>query len=788
MSTPIVVDTNILLKDVSVLEKDSVYIPYVVLQELDKLKRCGSVEFEARRAIRAITASKALILTDFINDSVENNDDIILSCAKVNKATLHTDDACLTLKARAAGIEVEQFKDKDEIYNGYKTVTLTEEDMAYMYEHPEENMFDLYANQYLLVKDSSERVVDRLKWTDKLVALRLPSPKIIKPLNDLQAFAIDLLNDKDIPIKIIAGTYGGGKTICTLRLGLYHVVQKGNYSKLLIVRNPIGSGEEIGFIKGPQPLDAKILTPTGWVTMGSLKIGDYVISKNGNPVKVLNIFKKGIKQIYKVETTDGTSTECCEDHLWATTDFNERKHNKGYKIRTTKDIMSKLLYHTNNKLNFHIPRNKPVEFYDSDLPLDPYVLGVLLGDGSICNSISIYSTDNEIIEKVRIKVEQMQCSINNVGGIQYCISSNLRNNKPARHVQLTNLTNNKSILYYSIGEALEELDINRSSLQYMCDNNKIVDNVRYSFVQNNNRWQNKVKDILYNLGLLGKKCCDKFIPDQYKYNSSIDKRLELLRGLMDTDGTVSKEGNAVYYTTSKILAEDVADIVRSLGGRTKIRVRNRVTNGNLIDGRIIKGKLPSYELCISLPEDKNPFSLPRKADRYKCKTIRGVGIKSVTYVGDKETQCILIDDPEHLYITDGYIVTHNTKDEKIEPFYKAIEQNLDGGEIELQRMLQYRQLEFEIPFYLKGQSISNSFIIVEEAGDFDTKLIKLVGTRVAEGSCICFSGDWKQAEAKYSRDNGLVHLLNKTKDNPLVGAIILEEDVRSSASRVFAEL
>lgn len=129
-----------------------------------------------------------------------------------------------------------------------------------------------------------------------------------------------------------------------------------------------------------------------------------------------------------------------------------------------------------------------------------------------------------------------------------------------------------------------------------------------------------------------------------------------------------------------------------------------------------------------------------------------------------------------------------TKEEKVGEFYKPILQYLDGGEQQLIRMLQLNQLEMEIPYFLKGITISSSYTIVDEAEDLDLKTLKLIGTRISESSCIVFAGDYKQAEYKYIKNNGLLQLIEKTRGNPLVGVVVLMDDVRSAASKVFAAL
>jgi len=103
-------------------------------------------------------------------------------------------------------------------------------------------------------------------------------------------------------------------------------------------------------------------------------------------------------------------------------------------------------------------------------------------------------------------------------------------------------------------------------------------------------------------------------------------------------------------------------------------------------------------------------------------------------------------------------------------------------------LIRQDKIKMDVVSFLKGVSIDDSFVIMDEAEDLNTKLIKLVGSRIGEKSCIVFTGDWKQSENKYKQDNGLLKLIESGKGNPLVGIVVLDEDVRSKASKVFADL
>ena len=170
--------------------------------------------------------------------------------------------------------------------------------------------------------------------------------------------------------------------------------------------------------------------------------------------------------------------------------------------------------------------------------------------------------------------------------------------------------------------------------------------------------RNPVTSVMRQYGLADRRSSTKFVPDDYKF-ASVKQRLAVLQGLMDTDGTVFRNGMAVSFsTTSPQLAADVRFLAQSLGGTAHTRTKqpHYTYMGERRNGRI------AYEVLLRLPRDTNPFRLPRKANRARCFTryppVRY--ITSVEPVGEKPASCILIDAPSHLYVTDDFIVTHNT--------------------------------------------------------------------------------------------------------------------------------
>jgi hypothetical protein len=167
------------------------------------------------------------------------------------------------------------------------------------------------------------------------------------------------------------------------------------------------------------------------------------------------------------------------------------------------------------------------------------------------------------------------------------------------------------------------------------------------------------KEYLETLNLYGTDSSTKFIPDEYLFNS-INNRIELLHGLIDTDGTVGKNGITVYSTVSKLLCKNVRELVLSLGGSCRVSKKQgsyKDKNGNNVICKI------SYLLTISFPKESIEIcSIPRKKERlkYRDKYEFNKLIKSIEYSHQEEAICIFVENDDHLYVTEDYILTHNT--------------------------------------------------------------------------------------------------------------------------------
>lgn len=375
-----------------------------------------------------------------------------------------------------------------------------------------------------------------------------------------------------------------------------------------------------------QPLTAKVLTPTGWKQMGDIAIGDDVITVDGTPTKVTGIYPQGVKKIYKVYFSDGSFTKCTADHLWTTqTQYErnackkflqrnpEKSAEKYWTVKQTSEIMQTLRCKSTWSKNHMIPMVKPVQFCRRNVKIDPYLMGLILGDGNIRETSVGYTTaDSWIVEEIRRIVLPLGLNI-------------IKN----EHVRKDGQPNYD----YRISAGLK----GRTGRGHK---------------------SNVVLNAMHEYGLVGKRAWEKFVPEDYLFNTP-EIRISVLQGLMDSDGTISsneKVGTVHFVTTSRKLADNVIFIVQSMGGTVHVKT----TYGTTPAGK--PGRL-QYKVTIRLPNGINPFRLPRKAElvRDKIKYIPKRYINKIEYCGEEEAQCIMVAHDKHLYITDNFIVTHNTR-------------------------------------------------------------------------------------------------------------------------------
>lgn len=359
----------------------------------------------------------------------------------------------------------------------------------------------------------------------------------------------------------------------------------------------IGRGDRasIYFVDEAQPLTSRILTPNGWKLIGEIRKGDLVTHPSGRSVAVKGVSQRYKTPVYEFGFSDGTFAQSSPNHLWTV----DKVWGSKEKITLrAKDIAEKYRYDSpggQTQYLYRLPTCSPVSFEPKgDLPIHPYLLGALLGDGCLTkSSVEIASADPEIIDRISGLVPDGY-RVNFAGKISYRI-------------------------VHSQGRGVKRT-------------------VRQTYLNHH----------LTEMGLRGKNAWEKHIPESYLFSSPSD-RLELLRGLMDTDGSASG-GRATFHSSSKELADGVEFLARSLGGVVTQKVKP--------DHR---GYRDQHYVYLSLPEGVIPFHLKRKAD--KMRSVRkhqfAKTIVSVRVLPEQEVQCIQVDAEDGLYVTDDFAVTHN---------------------------------------------------------------------------------------------------------------------------------
>lgn len=367
------------------------------------------------------------------------------------------------------------------------------------------------------------------------------------------------------------------------------------------------------------PLYTKVLTPQGFIPMRDIHVGSTVVCPSGKTAKVTKTFDHKNKDIYRVHFKDGRYSDCGLDHLWKIF-ARDNKGNYNWTVADTATIQVHLNHSTKRvyiPLVHEIGSTHPAI---ENLPISPYALGAFIGDGCLTQGPTIESADPQIVERVRDDLGP-EC-------------------------------------FYSCKKPRHSHSLSRS----------------YRFMSNQRTLGriNPYSEQLKKLGLLGKTSIDKFIPEIY-FRASFEDRVNLLQGLMDTDGTLSRAlgrsgktesyGSLEYSTISPKLAKDVQRLVWSVGGVCYITTKRssyKNTKGEVIDCNLC------YRVKIRFRDPKALFYVSRKKDKakpfedYQYSDLK-LQITSVEKLENKEDcRCIEIDDSEHLYVIDDYIVTHNT--------------------------------------------------------------------------------------------------------------------------------
>ena len=406
----------------------------------------------------------------------------------------------------------------------------------------------------------------------------------------------------------------------------------------------------------------KVKTPKGSINIEDLNIGDDVFGVDGSVYKVQGVYPQGEKEVWKVGFSNGTVIDCCEDHLWTWQTASRRSKGGKWDTDTIKHIHENVKLKTPSgkglRSNVYLPITEPVKYSKKELPINPYLLGVILGDGGISDRSGVRFTNGEddIIEKV-------ESLLNDYG---YTLSQMSRKNNDGNYNMI-------------------QIDRNEA-------------------IGNGNR--SRLRKALEELNLFGSNSLEKFVPKVYM-ESDISDRINLLAGLIDTDGYRAKSYYE-YSTSSKDLANDVSELCASLGLTAKISIKENPTYR--YKGEILNGNR-SYRIAI---KESDRFPKLHTSKNHESRWKKGqsksrITMRSITPTTElKNMTCISVSSPDSLFLIDGYIATHNTS------AFTARVANLIGN-------------EGVNPSEILGLTFTN-----EAAGNMRSRLISLIGKNKAE--------------------------------------------------------
>ena len=419
-------------------------------------------------------------------------------------------------------------------------------------------------------------------WLDQVDYSYLNSSKYVPT-----EFALGFMNF----IKLVNGAEGESHKTPAVHLAMLDKVVSGNqYIANLCFR---GAAKALA-------LDTRILTTTGWKTIETLSEGEYIFGEDGNPTKVLKKSEVFYKPMYRLHLKGGRTLDVSEDHInviihrVAIRAPGSKKTHTEYRREeiTTKDLLKYKLFTTRTKTPKNptgmeqmiwIPNGKPINYPEKDLPVDPYTLGVILGDGTLDRDTGY--------ARITTHKDDYPCYVNNIP--------------------------------YPLGSV-------------------------YVDKRNSNTWFFGVKGIGRELKKLGVNVHGdyKFIPEEY-FTGSIQQRLSLLQGLLDTDGTLCRHSPS-FTSNSGRLANDLARLVRSLGGIPHIGTFKSTS------GKTVFRVSFNISLC--------PFRLERKANKWQPSgnTVTKVGLVEIEPIPMVPSQCLYVDNESHTFLAGDYVVTHNT--------------------------------------------------------------------------------------------------------------------------------
>ena len=504
-----------------------------------------------------------------------------------------------------------------------------------------------------------------------------------------------------------------------------------------------------------QPLDSPIYTPDGWKLMGDIQIGDEVYTQDGSITKVNGVYPQGKKDIYRITFQDGRQTECCGEHLWKICHYHWGDKGNNFRVKNTLEIIELLKKPEYNK-RLYVPSVQHPILQNKNFYIHPYILGIILGDGYFGGNVMLTNSSDFIVSKIR--------------------------NLLPEDMELAGKGGTENQYRFRIKKEL--------SLQF-----------------------NPFNEEFKRLGLYNTRSATKFIPEEY-IDVSEEQKWQLLNGLFDTDGTVDKTGSIQYCSVSLKLALQIQYLIRSLGGKCKIREKEYFLDKNKSDEKRI-----SFILNVRITNPERLFTLPRKRDRilppesYNHPNIR---IENIEKIGNKYAQCISVEHPSHLYVTNDFIVTHNTfistlhacellESEQIErilitrpmvgcdenfgylpgteeekyigwvgPILEILEARL--GKKRVKTLIEYDKICLKPLMMMRGSTFREAFVILDEAQNTTVGQMKMFLTRIGEGSKIVINGDIEQTDLKEGTKSGLEDAVERLRDSRIVKIVEFTEN------------
>lgn len=349
-------------------------------------------------------------------------------------------------------------------------------------------------------------------------------------------------------------------------------------------------GAEVSFMVADEALalDTPIPTPDGWTTPANIQVGDWIYGSDGRPVRVSYVTPvfEG-RPCSRVTFSDGASIVCDDGHLWDVKVVGS----------STRGVWSTSRMREDGR-RLCVPRMRPAVMPVQDVPVDPWLLGYWLGNGSArWASVTCHEDDAQfVIDRARERGVPLADIVKGGKGKAVCVS--LKGSPDGR-------------LYSKDGSSFRAR--------------------------------------LSSVGLLG----NKHIPAVY-FRASVGQRLELVRGLMDSDGSINSNGSAVFVNHDKGLVDGLVQLLASLGVHASVSSR--------VDERW-EHRPTTYKVSFRPDTDLNVFALPRKAQLVREPSARRFrSIESITPVPSVPVRCIEVEADDHLFVAgEGWVVTHNTE-------------------------------------------------------------------------------------------------------------------------------